>query len=188
MADQYQQQQTVYRVTQHQTDDDYNKSSYFQDNNGPSTSKILAVVTLLPLGGTLVALAGLSFTATLIGLAITTPLFLLFSPILVPAALVIGLSVAGFLTSGAFGITGLSSLSWIANYLRRTGPYASRQFELGKRQAQDAAGQLGQRTKEVGQKIQNKSQEGGRAAATHESGRDRDQESGKTVEVQVAKK
>ncbi|XVF08402.1 hypothetical protein REPUB_Repub07fG0000500 [Reevesia pubescens] len=109
MAEHHQQNQH-YR----QTD---NLKNFFQENS-PSTSKVLAVVALVPMGGTLLLLAGLSLIGTLIGLAIATPIFLIFSPVLVPAAIVIVGSIAGFLISGAFGITRLSSLSWIANYLR----------------------------------------------------------------------
>ncbi|KAF9667908.1 hypothetical protein SADUNF_Sadunf15G0072000 [Salix dunnii] len=85
---------------------------------GPSTSQVLAAVTLLPAGGTLLFLAGLNLVGTLIGLAVATPLFVFFSPVLVPSALVIGLGVLGFLTSGAFGVTAFSSFSWMANYIR----------------------------------------------------------------------
>ncbi|KAJ6970571.1 hypothetical protein NC653_034995 [Populus alba x Populus x berolinensis] len=74
--------------------------------------------SLLPVGGTLLFLAGLTLVGTLTGLAVATPLFVIFSPVLVPAALVIGLGVLGFLTSGAFGLTALSSLSWMASYIR----------------------------------------------------------------------
>lgn len=86
----------------------------------PSTSQVIALATLVPLGASLLILAGLTLTVTVIGLAIATPLFVFFSPVLVPAALIIGISVAGVLTSGAFGITSLSSFAWLASYLRRT--------------------------------------------------------------------
>ncbi|KAK9278886.1 hypothetical protein L1049_028466 [Liquidambar formosana] len=129
---------------------------------GPSTYQVLAVVTLFPLGGLLLILAGLTLTGTLIGCAIATPLFVIFSPVLVPAALTLGLAVAGFLTSGAFGLTALSSLSYIVNYFRGTRGSVSEQMEHVKRRAQDTAGQLGQRTREMGQGVQQKAQEGGR--------------------------
>ncbi|KAI3464128.1 hypothetical protein Pfo_020791, partial [Paulownia fortunei] len=58
----------------------------------PSTSQVLAVVTLFPVGGILLCLAGLTLTGSLIGLAVATPLFVIFSPILVPAALTIALA------------------------------------------------------------------------------------------------
>nr|C0HM28.1 RecName: Full=Oleosin Cor a 15; AltName: Allergen=Cor a 15 [Corylus avellana]QEM21451.1 oleosin Cor-a-15 [Corylus avellana] len=133
---------------------------------GPSASKVIAVVTLLPLGGFLLLLAGLTFAGTLIGLALSTPLFVLCSPVLVPAAIVIGLAVTGFLTSGAFGITGISSLSWILKYLRGTS--VPEQMEHAKRRAQDTAGHLGQKARETGQTVTGKGQEAGK---TLEGGR-----------------
>ncbi|KAK4350559.1 hypothetical protein RND71_029872 [Anisodus tanguticus] len=118
---------------------------------GPSKSQVLAVVTLFPVGGALLCLAGLILAGTLTGLALATPVFLLFSPVLVPAALTIALAVTGFLTSGAFGIMALSSLSWMINYMRRMRGSAGEQMEHAKRRVQDTAGYMGQR---VGQKIQ----------------------------------
>ncbi|KAE8724102.1 Oleosin 18.2 kDa [Hibiscus syriacus] len=103
-----------HRKQLHRTDN----MKYFFHENGPSTSKVVTVATLLPIGGTLLLLSGMSFIGSLIGLAMAAPIFLTFSPVLVPAALLIAGSVAGFLTSGAFGITGLSSLSWIGNFVR----------------------------------------------------------------------
>ncbi|XP_074327079.1 oleosin H1-like [Apium graveolens] len=79
--------------------------------NTPSTSQVLAVVTLLLVSGTLLLLAGITLIGTLTCLALATPLFIIFIPVLVRAALTIGLVVTGFLGSGSFGLTGLSSLS-----------------------------------------------------------------------------
>ncbi|CAL5440992.1 unnamed protein product [Camellia sinensis] len=124
----------------------------FLPEKGPSKSQILAVVTLLPVGGFLLLLSGLTLTGTLIGLAVTTPLFVICSPVLVPAALTVALAVAGFLTSGAFGITALSSLSWIINYIRRS--RMPEPIEYAKRRVHDTAGQMGPKTREVGQKAQ----------------------------------
>uniref|UniRef100_A0A7N0T604 Oleosin n=1 Tax=Kalanchoe fedtschenkoi TaxID=63787 RepID=A0A7N0T604_KALFE len=123
-----------------------------------NTSQILAVVTLFPLGAFLLLLAGLTLAATLIGLAITTPLFILFSPVLVPAALAIALAVTGFLTSGAFGVTGLSSLSWIINHIRQARGSVPDQMDYMKRRAGDVVGFLGQKTKDVGQDVQSRGQ------------------------------
>ncbi|XP_030521770.1 oleosin H2-like [Rhodamnia argentea] len=127
---------------------------------GPSTVQVLTVVTLVPLGGVLLLLAGLTFAGALIGLAVAAPLFVLFSPVLIPAALTIGLAVVGFLTSGAFGITGLASLTWM---LRRMRELLPEQVEPAKRKMQDTAGHLGYRTKDVGQTIQEKAHDEGKA-------------------------
>ncbi|KAL8217533.1 hypothetical protein R6Q57_020906 [Mikania cordata] len=90
-------------------------NTHFQRQNEHSTSKILAVLTLFPIGGVFFLLSGLILTGTLIGLTIATPLFVIFSPIIVPAMLIIALAVTGFLTSRAFGITAISSLGYIVN-------------------------------------------------------------------------
>ncbi|XAR67988.1 hypothetical protein NMG60_11002958 [Bertholletia excelsa] len=136
-------------MAEHRYDD---QGYYYQQRSGekgPSKSQVLAVVTLLPVGGVLLLISGLTLAGTLIGLTVATPLFVIFSPILVPAAIVLALAVAGFLTSGAFGVTALASLSWIVNYLR--GARVPEQMEHMKRRAQEAAGQ---KAKEVGQKAQ----------------------------------
>ncbi|CAI9107571.1 OLC1v1006954C2 [Oldenlandia corymbosa var. corymbosa] len=147
MAEQYQQQQI-----QQQRPGDAMKS--FLPQRGPSTGQVLAVVTLLPVGGALLGLAGLTFIGTLIGLAITSPLFVIFSPILVPAVIALSLAVMGFLTSGAFGITALSSLSWIMNYMRRMGGSLPEHVDQARHRAGEAAGHLGQKAKETGQRAQ----------------------------------
>ncbi|KAJ7945830.1 Oleosin [Quillaja saponaria] len=150
---------------------------------GPSSSQVLAVVTLFPVGAFLLLLAGLTLTGTLVSLAITAPLFVIFSPVLIPALLVIALAVTGVVTSGAFGVTALSSFLWLLNFLRQS--RVPEQLEHAKRWTQDTAGQLaqmtqdtagylqtqeaadqvGQRTKEAGQDVQSKAQEGGRRKA-----------------------
>ncbi|XP_062114937.1 oleosin H2-like [Humulus lupulus] len=160
-------QRTQYGQQQQQPQSDATKS--ILPEGGPSAQQILTVVTLVPLGGILLLLAGLTLAGTLLGVAISTPVFVIFSPVLVPAAFVIAAAVTGFLTSGAFGITGLSSLSWLANYLRRirmmpsSGPLPEA-AEYARRRVQESAGYVGQKTKEAGQAIQSKAQEsGGRA-------------------------
>ncbi|XP_023000700.1 oleosin 16.4 kDa-like [Cucurbita maxima] len=122
-----------------------------------STSKLFALLTLLPIGAFLLFLAGISFIGTVVGLAITSPLFLIFSPILLPAAFVITVAVAGFLTSGAFGVTALSSVSWMANYLRRSRvPF---QLDQAKQWVREAAAQAAQTAEEASQAIQTKAQD-----------------------------
>ncbi|CAI9280426.1 unnamed protein product [Lactuca saligna] len=159
MAEHQQQHYGYQQHQQHHPTDTY--KGRFQQNGSQSTSKVLAVLTLFPIGGICLLLAGLTLTGTLIGLAVATPLFVIFSPILVPAALTIGLAVTGFLASGAFGITALSSLTYIVNYFRRmsgggVGGGASTQdpLDYAKRRAQDTAGYVGQKMKDVGQRTQ----------------------------------
>ncbi|PWA76628.1 oleosin 18.2 kDa [Artemisia annua] len=138
-----------------------------QGTNGPSKSKVLAVMALLPIGGALLGLAGITFVGTMIGLAVATPVFIIFSPILVPAILAIGLAVAGFLTSGTFGLTGLSSLSFLVNSLRQVTGTVPEQVEAAKRRLQDVVEYTGQKTKDVGQTIQDKAHDIGSEGQVH---------------------
>lgn len=77
---------------------------------------------------------------------------MIFSPVLVPAVLALGLAVTGFLTSGAFGITALSSLAWLVKYLRQGRSGGA--VEMAKRRVQDTAGYVGHRARDLGQKTQ----------------------------------
>ncbi|GKV07773.1 hypothetical protein SLEP1_g19495 [Rubroshorea leprosula] len=122
---------------------------HYYPQEGPSASQILAVITLLPIGGTLLALAGLTLAGSVIGTLVSAPLFIIFSPVLVPAAIVIGLAVTGFLTSGAFGLTGLSSLSYVINCIRKV--TGADQYSLDQ-----AKSQVGLKIKDLGQGIQSK--------------------------------
>ncbi|MBA0856885.1 hypothetical protein Goshw_004492 [Gossypium schwendimanii] len=128
--------------------------------SGPSTTQVLTVLTLLPIGGTLLALAGLTLTGTVIGLCVATPLFVIFSPVLLPAAIAVFMAVAGFLSSGAFGLTGLSSLSYVFNRFRQATGTEQLDGDRAKRGMQDMVGYVGQKTKEAGQTIENKAHEG----------------------------
>lgn len=130
-------------------------------DKAPSTTQALSVAALLPIGGLLLALSGVTLTGTMIGLAVATPLFVIFSPVLVPAAVVIGLAVTGFLASGAFGLTALTSLSWIVNYVRggTAGNGLPEGMQQVKQRMAEAAGYVGQKTKDVGQGIQNRAQD-----------------------------
>ncbi|KAF8408284.1 hypothetical protein HHK36_007433 [Tetracentron sinense] len=146
----------------HQPQHGTNGIKTLSQEKGPSASKIVAVVTLFPVGAVLLTLAGLTFAGSLLGLAVTTPLFVIFSPVLVPAAITIGLAVTGFVASGAFGLTALSSLSWMVNYLSGARRSVPEQLDYAKRRMLEATGQMGQKTKELGQGIQGKAHEGGK--------------------------
>jgi hypothetical protein len=126
--------------------------------NGPTAGQVIAVLAGLPVGGTLLALSGFTLMLTLIGLAVATPLFVIFSPVIVPAMVVIGMAVGAILTSGALGITGLSSLSWVASYVRQvTGGCP---MDEAKRKVVDVTDYVGQKTKDLGQGIQNTAHSG----------------------------
>lgn len=117
-------------------------------DKGPSGGQALAVATLLPVGGGLLALSGLTLVGSLIGLAVLTPVFLLFSPVLVPAALLAALAVAGFLGSGALGVAGLSSLGYL---LRKASALVQKAAPEQVEQVRRRMGEVGQKAKDAAQ-------------------------------------
>lgn len=107
-------------------------STHDSEERRTLTSKVLAIITGLHAGVILLALAGLSLLGALTVLVVTTPLFILFSPVLVPAIIVTGLTVVGFFTSVIFGLTALSLFSWVMNYIRHAQGTLQEHFELEK--------------------------------------------------------
>ncbi|XP_050225136.1 oleosin 18.2 kDa-like [Mercurialis annua] len=148
------------RAQPHQVQVHRYEPGYKAQQKGPSASKVLAVMTLLPIGGGLLGLSGMTLAGTLIGLAVTTPVFIIFSPVIVPAAIVVGLAMMAFMASGAFGLTGATSVSWVLKYIREATRTMPESLDQAKRRMQDMAGYVGQKTKEVGQEIQRKAHEG----------------------------
>lgn len=130
-------------------------------DKGPTASQALTVATLFPLGGLMLVLSGLALTASVVGLAVATPVFLIFSPVLVPAALLIGTAVMGFLTSGALGLGGLSSLTCLANTARQAFQRTPDYVEEARRRMAEAAAHAGHKTAQAGQAIQGRAQEAG---------------------------
>ncbi|XP_034591740.1 oleosin 16.4 kDa [Setaria viridis] len=87
----------------------------------PSASTAATAALLVPLAAALLGASGLALAATLTGLALAAPLLVLFSPVIVPAALAAALAATGLLASGAFGVAGVSALAWAAGYVLRGG-------------------------------------------------------------------
>ncbi|KAL6622322.1 hypothetical protein ACP70R_032201 [Stipagrostis hirtigluma subsp. patula] len=102
--------------------------------------RALAAATLLALAGLLLAVSGLTLFASLVGLAVASPLFLLFSPVLVPAALLALLLPAGAVVSGMLAIGAVSMLSRLATAARKAAAASTRDYvEEGKRRVGEVA-------------------------------------------------
>ena len=66
---------------------------------------------------------------TVIGLTIATPLFVIFSPVLVPAVITAALISLGFLASGGFGVAAITVLAWIYRYVTGKHPTGADQLD-----------------------------------------------------------
>ncbi|KAF8118725.1 hypothetical protein N665_0002s0039 [Sinapis alba] len=61
----------------------------------------------------LMVLAGITLGGSAVGLAVTTPLFVIFSPILVPATIATALLATGFTASGSIGAMAITVFMWL---------------------------------------------------------------------------
>ncbi|CAL9160691.1 unnamed protein product [Musa hybrid cultivar] len=80
---------------------------------GEQQQVVVKAVVAAVAGMSLLVLSGLTLAWTVIALAVATPLLMIFSPVLVPAAIVVLLLAAGFLASGGLGVAALAVLWWM---------------------------------------------------------------------------
>ncbi|XP_010244394.1 PREDICTED: oleosin 16 kDa [Nelumbo nucifera] len=120
--------------------------------SAPNSRQTVKFLTAATIGTTLLVLSGLILTGTVISLVIATPLLVLFSPILIPAAIVVFLVATGFLFSGGCAVAALSVMSWTYNYMSGKHPLGSDQLDY-------ARTTLANKAKEYGQYVQQKAQE-----------------------------
>ncbi|KAJ3680573.1 hypothetical protein LUZ60_016851 [Juncus effusus] len=98
----------------------------------PMMTSALKAISAAVAGGSMLVLSGLTLASTVIALTIATPLLVIFSPVLVPAAIAIGLLGAGFVTSGSLGVAALSVFSWMYKYLTGKHPPGADQLDQAK--------------------------------------------------------
>ncbi|CAD6343304.1 unnamed protein product [Miscanthus lutarioriparius] len=100
-------------------DDDYNASHYGQQQQSAAmaVAKALASATA---AFTMLVLSGLAVTGTVLALIVATPLLVILSPVLVPAAITVALLTTGLVSSGGFGAAAVAVLAWMYRYLQTT--------------------------------------------------------------------
>ncbi|KAG1335339.1 oleosin 1 [Cocos nucifera] len=104
------------------------------------------------IGAGVLVLSGLTLMGTVIGLVAATPLLVIFSPILVPAAAVVAVVAAGLLLSGGFGVAVVSALVWIYNYVMGKHPPGADRLDA-------ARAAMARKAKDYGRYVQTKSHE-----------------------------
>lgn len=90
---------------------------------------MVKAATAITAGGSLLVLSALTLAGTVIALTIATPLLVIFSPVLVPAAITVVLLISGFLASGGFGVAAVSVLAWIYRYVTGRHPPGADQLD-----------------------------------------------------------
>nr|AFR46654.1 oleosin3 [Plukenetia volubilis] len=83
----------------------------------PRSHQVLKAATAATAGCSFLFLSGLTLAGTVIALTTTTPLMVIFSPVLAPAVITAGLIIAGFMISGGFSFAAILVLSWIYRHV-----------------------------------------------------------------------
>uniref|UniRef100_A0A7N0TLG4 Oleosin n=1 Tax=Kalanchoe fedtschenkoi TaxID=63787 RepID=A0A7N0TLG4_KALFE len=103
-----------------------------QHQTSPTTRKTAKFLTATVLGGSALVLSGLTLTGTILALTVATPLFVLFSPVLVPALIATLMIGSGFLLSGGCGASALVGFTWLYKYVTGKRPVGSGQIDYMK--------------------------------------------------------
>ncbi|CAL4912080.1 unnamed protein product [Urochloa decumbens] len=91
-------------------DDDYGGRGQPQQSAAAAVAKALVAGTV---AFSMLLLSALALTGTVLALIVATPLLVIFSPVLLPAAITVALLTAGFVSSGGFGAAAAGVLAWI---------------------------------------------------------------------------
>ncbi|XP_022159524.1 oleosin 1-like [Momordica charantia] len=83
----------------------------------PRAHRLIKAATAAAGGASLLVLSAFIVAGTVIALAVATPLFVIFSPVLVPALITVSLIGMGFLASGGFAVVSLAVFSGLYRYL-----------------------------------------------------------------------
>lgn len=84
--------------------------------------QLIKTSTAATIGGSCMVLSGLTLAGTVIALVVATPLLVIFSPVLVPAAITVFLAASGLVASGGFGVSAVSVFLWLYKYVRGQHP------------------------------------------------------------------
>ncbi|XP_020222479.1 oleosin 1 isoform X2 [Cajanus cajan] len=114
-----------------------NQRPFFSYQNDPHqqsrSTQVVKAATAVTAGGSLLIVAALILAGTVVALTVVTPLFVIFSPVLVPAVMAVALLSLGFLASGGFGVAAITVLAWIYRYITGKHPLDTARHKLVKK-------------------------------------------------------
>ncbi|KAH8504428.1 hypothetical protein Peur_046017 [Populus x canadensis] len=134
-------------------------SMYEPSSGQPTSRKAVKFMTAGTIGAALLVLSGLTLTGTVIALVVATPVLVLSSPILVPAAIVVFLVTSGFFFSSGCGLAAIMVSLWIYNYVTGKHPPGADKLDYARGRIAETAKDMKDRAKECGQNVQQKVQE-----------------------------
>ncbi|XP_031287464.1 oleosin 1-like [Pistacia vera] len=123
----------------------------YHNQQQPRSHQVVKAATAVTAGGSLLLLSGLTLAGTVIALTIATPLFVIFSPVLVPAVITVALLTTGFLASGGFGVAAITVLSWIYRFVTGKHPPGVDQLDYARNKLAGKAREMKDKVEHYGQ-------------------------------------
>ncbi|KAL8195619.1 hypothetical protein R6Q57_026022 [Mikania cordata] len=98
----------------------YHSLTHHQHHHQQVSIRTLMIATIvgITIGGPLLALMGFIFLATMALFVATSPLLVIFSPVILGAVFVAVAALAGFGAAGLLAIAGLSALGWVLRLVK----------------------------------------------------------------------
>ncbi|XP_078428387.1 oleosin G-like [Wolffia australiana] len=119
-------------------------------DRSPNSSQVLGFLTLVVSGAILLFFAGLTLTATVLGVIFLTPLAVLTFPLWMPAAAVATVVTVAVVLAGGSGAAVVAAVSWGYKYLRGGHPIGSERLDYARSRIADTAGHVKEYAREYG--------------------------------------
>ena len=123
---------------------------HHQEQPQQLSRKVAKTTTAVTLTGSLLVLSALTLAATVIGLVLATPVFVIFSPVLVPATIAVFLLGAGVFTAGGLGATATFVLTWMYKYVSGQHPVGADQLDMIKSKIVGTAEDIREKSAQLG--------------------------------------
>ncbi|KAL2338289.1 hypothetical protein Fmac_012735 [Flemingia macrophylla] len=117
---------------------------------------LCGALTLLATASVLLILAGLTASGAVLGLMVFLPLIIVSSPVWVPAATILLIFTAAFLSLCGFGLALVAALSWMYRYFRGLHPPGSHRLDYARSRIYDTATHVKDYAREYGGYLQSK--------------------------------
>uniref|UniRef100_A0A7N1A651 Oleosin n=1 Tax=Kalanchoe fedtschenkoi TaxID=63787 RepID=A0A7N1A651_KALFE len=124
--------------------------------HSPNSTQMLGILTLIITVAILLFLAGITLTATVLGLIFFSPIILISSPVWIPLAIFFFVTVASVLGLCGTGLSIVAVGSWMYKYFKGMNPPGAGRVDYARSRIADTAGQVKDYAKEYGGYLQRK--------------------------------
>ncbi|KAL9672576.1 hypothetical protein QQ045_028827 [Rhodiola kirilowii] len=124
--------------------------------HSPNSTQMLGILTLIITVAILLILSGITLTATVLGLIFFSPIILFSSPVWIPLAIFLFVTVASVLGLCGIGLGMVAGGSWMYKYFRGMNPPGAGRVDYARSRIVDTASHVKDYAKEYGGYLQSR--------------------------------